>query len=79
MFGPYVIVRCNKIECGRFSYCKANQKTKKCPYCGKRLKVEKERLRFTDSPIIARKMVQEFNKRLGELTEPDWYKNNKDE
>ena len=79
MFGPYVIVRCNKIECGRFSYCKANQKTKKCPYCGKRLKVEKERQRFAESTIIARKMVQEFNKRLGRLTEPDWYKDNKEE
>jgi hypothetical protein len=33
-----------------------------------------------ETTLQARKMVQEFNKRLGELTEPSWYKpNNKEE
>ncbi|MCG3216714.1 MAG: DUF1922 domain-containing protein [Candidatus Heimdallarchaeota archaeon] len=74
MAEPFVIIRCNKLQCGRFTYCKSSQKTKKCPYCGKRLKVEKERQRFAKTTIEARKMVQEFNKRLGKITEPSWYK-----
>jgi hypothetical protein len=74
MIEPFVVIRCNKLQCGRFTYCKTKQKTKKCPYCGKRLNVEKVSQKYATTSIQARKMVQEFNRRLGRLTEPKWYK-----
>ena len=45
-----------------------------CPYCEYRIKVEKASKTEVNSVIHARKLVQEFNKKLGEMTEPWWYK-----
>jgi hypothetical protein len=45
-----------------------------CPYCEHRIKVEKANKTVVNSVIHARKLVQEFNKKLGEMTEPSWYK-----
>lgn len=70
----YYVIRCRKKECGKFSYCKAKQKTKMCPYCEHRIMVEKASKTEVNSVIHARKLVQEFNKKLGEMTEPSWYK-----
>ena len=72
----YLIVRCRNLHCGKFSYCKSNQKTKMCPYCGKRVDLSKIDHIYAENSLIARKLVQEFNKKLGEITEPEWYKNN---
>ena len=70
----YYVIRCTKKGCGKFSYCKTKQKTKMCPYCEYRIKVEKASKTEVNSVIHARKLVQEFNKKLGEMTEPWWYK-----
>ena len=72
----YYVIRCRKKECGRFSYCKANQKTKMCPYCNYRITLEKVSKTHVENVLQARKLVQEFNKKLGEMKEPDWYKPN---
>lgn len=69
----YYVIRCTKRECGKFSYCKASQKTKMCPYCERRIVIEKANKTAASSAIHARKLVQEFNKKLGEMTEPWWY------
>lgn len=62
------------MQCSRFSYCKSTQKTKKCPYCGRTIRLKNVKPIPAETTLQARKMVQEFNKRLGELTEPSWYK-----
>ncbi|MHA1952940.1 MAG: DUF1922 domain-containing protein [Candidatus Heimdallarchaeaceae archaeon] len=74
MRADYVVIRCTRLECGKFGYCKANQKTKKCTYCGRVAKLNKIKLIPAKTTVHARKMVQEFNRKLGELTEPGWYK-----
>ena len=74
MSSEFIVVRCSNLKCGRFSYCKAKQKTKLCPYCGKRIQLNKSKHYPAENTIIARKLVQEFNKRLGEIKEPKWYK-----
>ena len=75
MSAEFVVIRCRKSDCGKFSYCKADQKTKMCPYCEKRIIVEKAVKTEVSTVAQARKLVQEFNKKLGEMTEPWWYKN----
>ena len=70
----YIVVRCDRRECSRFTYCKAKQKTKKCPYCGKIINLDKSKKIVVETNVQARKLVQEFNKNLGELREPNWYK-----
>ncbi|MHA1200823.1 MAG: DUF1922 domain-containing protein [Candidatus Heimdallarchaeaceae archaeon] len=70
----YIVIRCSRKECSRFTYCKAKQKTKKCPYCGRTINLEKVQKISVDTNPQARKLVQEFNKKLGELQEPWWYK-----
>lgn len=73
----YWVIRCDKLTCGKFSYCKSNQKTKKCPYCERIInlaKVQKHRVHTTGE---AKNLVQIFNARLGEITEPKWYKESK--
>ena len=77
MHSEYIVIRCNNLQCGKFSYCKLKQKTKMCPYCSKRINLEKvEKISAKTNPQ-ARKLVQEFNKKLGELVEPKWYKQQK--
>lgn len=70
----YAVIRCKNLHCGRFTYCKATQKTKKCPYCGKRIPVITQYEVIVDTTAQAKKLVQEFNRSLGELNEPSWYK-----
>lgn len=74
MVSDYEVIRCTNVKCGKFSYCKSKQKTKKCPYCGRVVRLNKIKTIPAETPIHARRMVQEFNKKLGELTEPNWYK-----
>ncbi|MCG3220632.1 MAG: DUF1922 domain-containing protein [Candidatus Heimdallarchaeota archaeon] len=74
MEADYAVIRCTRLKCGKFSYCKAKQKTKKCPYCGRVVKLNKIKPIPAKTTVHARKMVQEFNRKLGELTEPSWYK-----
>lgn len=73
----YYVVRCSNLSCGKFSYCKAIQKTKMCPYCERRINLSKIEKIAVETNSQARKLVQEFNKKLGELREPSWYKENK--
>ncbi|MBY8999708.1 MAG: DUF1922 domain-containing protein [Candidatus Heimdallarchaeota archaeon] len=73
MSAEYYVIRCGKRECGKFSYSKTSQKTKMCPYCERRIVIEKANKTEVNSVIHARKLVQEFNKKLGEMTEPWWY------
>ncbi len=70
----YIVIRCTKKECGKFTYCKSKQKTKKCPYCGQTIDLNKTQKISADTNLHARKLVQEFNKKLGELKAPKWYK-----
>ncbi len=74
MSTEFIVVRCSNLKCSRFSYCKAKQKTKLCPYCGRRIQLSKTKHYPAETTIIARKLVQEFNKRLGKMKEPKWYK-----
>ena len=37
----YYVIQCSNLKCSRFSYCKIGQKTKTCPYCGRRINIEK--------------------------------------
>ncbi len=77
MSSEYIVIRCSNLGCGKFSYCKSKQKTKECPYCRKRINLEKvEKIPVKTNPQ-ARRLVQEFNKKLGELVEPKWYKDGK--
>ncbi|MHA1223969.1 MAG: DUF1922 domain-containing protein [Candidatus Heimdallarchaeaceae archaeon] len=73
MIKRYAVIRCRNLSCGKFTYCKSSQKTKMCTYCGKRIVLKKTKIIYTETPEQARKLVQELNKRLGELTEPSWY------
>ena len=75
----FYVIRCSHLDCGRFSYCKVGQKTKTCPYCYRRIIVEKVERIAAETNFQARKLVQEFNKRLGEILEPRWYKDKKEE
>ncbi|MHA1304055.1 MAG: DUF1922 domain-containing protein [Candidatus Heimdallarchaeaceae archaeon] len=68
----YVIVRCSNKYCGRFSYCKATQKTKQCPYCNRRLNVAITKEIEVENSEQARKVVQVYNQKLGEYIEPKW-------
>ncbi len=45
-----------------------------CSYCGRIINLDKVQKIAVDSNSQARKLVQEFNKNLGELREPSWYK-----
>ncbi len=75
----YVVIRCNNLACGRFSYGKSSQKTKLCPYCGKRITVSKVYKYEVDTSEQAKILVQEFNKKHGEITAPKWYRPNEKE
>ncbi len=68
----YAIVRCTNKSCGRFSYCKVTQKTKKCPYCNRQLRVPRTKVFVVNTPEQARKLVQDLNTKLGKLVEPEW-------
>ncbi|MCG3227366.1 MAG: DUF1922 domain-containing protein [Candidatus Heimdallarchaeota archaeon] len=74
MEAEYTVIRCTRLKCGKFSYCKTKQKTKKCPYCGRVVKLNKIKPIPAKTTVHARRLVQEFNRKLGELTEPGWYK-----
>jgi len=74
MDAEFAVIRCTRLNCGKFSYCKSKQKSKKCPYCGRIVKLDKIKIIPAETSTHARKLVQEFNKNLGELTEPSWYK-----
>ena len=69
----YSVIRYTNIKCGKFSYCKSKQKTKKCPYCGRVVFLGKIKPIPAETTIHARKLVQEFNRKLGEITKPSWY------
>ena len=49
-----------------------------CPYCERRINLSKVEKIAAETNAQARKLVQEFNKKLGELREPGWYKENND-
>ncbi|OLS30645.1 MAG: hypothetical protein HeimAB125_18490 [Candidatus Heimdallarchaeota archaeon AB_125] len=49
-----------------------------CPYCERRINLSKVEKIAAETNAQARKLVQEFNKKLGELREPGWYKENKE-
>ena len=74
MIEEYVVVRCRNLDCGKFSYCKATQKTKMCPYCERRIDLSKVEKIAVETNAQARILVQEFNEKLGKLKEPSWYK-----
>ena len=48
-----------------------------CPYCERRINLSKVEKKAVETNAQARKLVQEFNQRLGELREPEWYKEGK--
>ncbi len=50
-----------------------------CPYCEHRINLSKVEKIAVETNSQARKLVQEFNKNLGELREPEWYKEGKEE
>ena len=63
----YYVIQCSNLKCNRFSYCKIGQKTKTCPYCGKRINVEKLLHKVkAETAQQARKLVQIYNRRIGE-------------
>lgn len=56
MVGKYVIVQCN---CGEFVIARAIRKTKKCPKCGRRIRLDFSKLRIwasTHSAEMAREL-----------------------
>jgi len=68
----YAVVKCTNGECGRFTYAKSVQKTRKCPYCNRQIKVINATVKNADNSATARAYVSLLNQKLGEKTSPNW-------
>ncbi|HXY83482.1 MAG TPA: DUF1922 domain-containing protein [Candidatus Saccharimonadales bacterium] len=55
----YLVLECDK--CGRYLLAPSNNKTRSCPYCGKRVAVGKARvLASSDNAVDARVSLQQL-------------------
>ncbi len=77
MKDEFAVVKCTNRECGRYTYAKTDQKTRKCPYCNRQIKVINSTVRNVDTSTIARAYVSNLNQKLGEKTSPAWMKTKK--
>ena len=62
---PFCVVKCSNVSCSRYTYAKLGQKTKQCPFCGKRFSVKTNTIKVVDSLQKAQLLVKKFNTRLG--------------
>ena len=74
MKDEYSVVKCTNGECGRYTYGKTTQKTRKCPYCNRQIKVINSTIKTVDDSTTARAYVSNLNQKLGEKTSPNWLK-----
>ncbi|MHA1912522.1 MAG: DUF1922 domain-containing protein [Candidatus Kariarchaeaceae archaeon] len=74
MKDEFAVVKCTRRECGRHTYAKTTQKTRKCPYCNRQINVINATVKNVDTSTIARAYVSTLNQRLGEKTSPSWMK-----
>ncbi|MDI6709030.1 MAG: DUF1922 domain-containing protein [Candidatus Thermoplasmatota archaeon] len=61
----FLIFRCRK--CGRFLSSKAGQKTRRCPQCGKLIRLNKEKLRIyaqTPSSLKAIELIRAYQEKI---------------
>ena len=68
----FVVVKCGNIKCGRYTYGKIGQKSRTCPYCGKRINMEKRLVRIVKSADEARELVKKLNYKLMKKTLDDF-------
>ena len=72
MKNEFSVVKCTNKDCGRYTYAKTDQKTRKCPYCNRQIKVMNATVKNADSSKVARAYVSTLNQKLGEKTSPNW-------
>ena len=77
MKDEFAVVKCTNGECGRFTYAKTAQKTRKCPYCNRQIKVINATIKNVDNSTTARAYVSNLNQKLGEKTSPSWMRKKK--
>jgi len=74
---PYYVIQCTNLKCNRYTYCKVGQKTRKCPYCGHTINIERLFTRIRVNTVKeAQYIVKKKNAEIGKLSEPYWYKSN---
>ena len=74
MKDEFAVVQCTNRGCGRFTYAKTSQKTRKCPYCSRQIIVINATIKKVDTTKEARAYVSSYNQKLGEKTSPQWMK-----
>ncbi len=61
----WLAVQCSRLSCSKFQVVKDGTMTKKCPYCGRRFKVEGNVVKKFPDQLHTRVYVKKMNKKYG--------------